>query len=590
MARETKAAATLRHQQLQVLQEAFSTFEIFLCACMEFLGFFASPLQKDIGRFIENSSGDIMVQAQRSQAKSTITAIFAVYFLIHRPNGRVLVVSAGGKQANEISTLITKLILFMPELECMRPDRTNGDRVSVENFDIHYSLKGLDKSPSVACTGITANLQGKRADLLIADDVESEKNSRSQGMRELLMTWTRDFSSIVQNGRVIYLGTPQSMVSIYNSLPARGITVRIWPGRFPTAEQIGNYGRLLAPSLLNLIAKRPDLQTGGGVDGKQGKPTDPKMLGEELLQKKEMAQGEAYFQLQHMLNTALADANKFPLKSKNLIVMRLADRLPVDVTRGMTAADSRKYQIGDEEFEVMWPCHVGTDYSKPELRVMYVDPAGGGKNADETAWTVLDMLNSRAFAREISGMTGGYELDKMEKLAYKVAKWRPDLLVIEKNFGFGAFAAVFQPVLKRILAEAKHTCALEEEFVTTRKEDRIINTLEPVIGRGALVLDEQVLLDDWYSTGIYAIDKRQTYTFATQFSRISRDVGALLHDDRIDSLVGALNVVLNRLKVRDDQASSRLRAAEHKQWVANPLGHPGQTPNRKGPRAKSFRK
>ena len=38
-------------------------------------------------------------------------------------------------------------------------------------------LKGVDRSPSVACIGITGQLPGKRADLLIADDIESPKNA-----------------------------------------------------------------------------------------------------------------------------------------------------------------------------------------------------------------------------------------------------------------------------------------------------------------------------------------------------------------------------------------------------------------------------
>lgn len=584
----TPIAKGTRFEQLSVLQQAYPTFDLFLVDAMAFLGFSTTPLQKDIGRFLETSSGDIMVQAQRSQAKSTITACFAAFFLIHMPTGRVLIVSAGGKQANEISTLVTKLILHMPELSCLRPDRSAGDRVSVEAFDIHHSLKGFDKSPSVACTGITANLQGKRADLLIADDVESEKNSRTQTMRELLMTWTKDFSSIVQSGRIIYLGTPQSVLSIYNTLPARGVTVRIWPGRFPTKEQLKNYGSLLAPAIRNAIAKRPELQSGGGVDGSQGRPTDPRLLNEEALQKKELAQGKAFFQLQHMLNTALADASKFPLKSEQLIVMRLGDKLPLDVVRGMTLNDSRKYQIGSEEFEVMWPGHVGEEYADPELTLMYIDPAGGGANADESGYVVASVLNSRIFVRELSGVPGGYSIPALESLAKVAIKHKVASICIEKNFGHGAFAAVFQPILLRLAKEADLTIGLEEDYSSGKKEDRIIDTIEPVLGRGSLIIDEQVLQDDWDSTSRYELTKRQTYTFATQFTRMSRIAGAMAHDDRIDALSGLVKRVLGMLRKRDDLAAEQQRAREAAKWWKNPLNHP-RTPEVTR-RSKNFRK
>jgi hypothetical protein len=196
------------------------------------LAFPTSEVQHDIGNFIAYGPQYLMVQAQRGQAKTTITAIFAVWSLIHDPAHRVLILSAGGKQANEISTLIVRLIMTMEQLEPLRPDPTNGDRTSVEAFDVHYTLKGVDKSPSVACIGITGNLQGKRADLLIPDDIESTKNSRTAMMRELLLDLTRDFTSICETGRILYLGTPQSQESIYNTLP--GVASQSASGRGAT--------------------------------------------------------------------------------------------------------------------------------------------------------------------------------------------------------------------------------------------------------------------------------------------------------------------------------------------------------------------
>ena len=76
----------------------------------------------------------------------------------------------------------------------------------------------------------------------------------------------------------------------------------------------------------------PTLRTGGGLDGSLGKPTDPVLLDEETLTKKELDQGQAYFQLQHMLNTKLSDEMRHPLKTKNLIVMAFPmDRAPGEI-------------------------------------------------------------------------------------------------------------------------------------------------------------------------------------------------------------------------------------------------------------------
>jgi len=230
--REGAEQALVRWEMLELVQAAYRTFTPFLEDVMTELGFATTEVQKDIASFLEHGPHYLMIQAQRGQAKTTITAAFAVWRLLHEPCSRILILSAGGTQANEISTLVVRIIMTMEVLAYLRPDRNAGDRTSVEAFDVHHSLKGLDKSPSVACVGITGNLQGKRADLLIADDIESQKNSQTEHQRQQLLNLTRDFPSICATGRIVYLGTPQSVNSIYNTLPGRGYTVRIWTGRF----------------------------------------------------------------------------------------------------------------------------------------------------------------------------------------------------------------------------------------------------------------------------------------------------------------------------------------------------------------------
>ena len=162
----------------------------------------------------------------------------------------------------------------MEELACLRPDRNNGDRTSTEAFDVHYTLRGDGMNPSVACLGITSNLQGYRADLLIPDDIESSKNALTMVQRENLLHLSKDFTSICSEGRIVYLGTPQSIDSIYNSLPGRGYKVRVWTGRYPTLEEEKEYGDTLAPYITSRLKANPELRVGGGVLGDKGIPID----------------------------------------------------------------------------------------------------------------------------------------------------------------------------------------------------------------------------------------------------------------------------------------------------------------------------
>jgi hypothetical protein len=562
---------TAAEKQLLFLQKMFPTFDRFLIVMMTALGYSTTQLQLDIGRYLENGPKDLMIQAQRGQAKSTITALFAIWYLIHHPKGSVLIVSAGGKQANEISTLIVKTIMNVDILTCLRPNQARNDRQSVEAFDINFDLRGVQKSPSVACTGITGNLQGKRATLLIADDVESMKNGRTAMMRELLMQNCRDFASIVQDaaGRIVYLGTPQTDSSIYNQLSAMGFALRIWPGRYPTDEQLGHYGACLAPSLMEALIEDPSLQTGGGLDGLQGQPTDAQLMPEESLQAKEMKQGPAFFQLQHMLSTKLADALRYPLKLVNMVVMRLGDLLPVSVVRGMSHDYIKDYQVGSLKVQLSAPQYVSQDVVKPTFRHMRIDPAGGGKNGDETAYAVSEQLNGTVYLRAAGGVPGGFEDKDLTRLAQIVARWAPDVLDIEKNFGFGAFTKVFMPYLDK----AGWKGGINETFESTNKELRIIDTLEPMLGRGSLVIDETIVLDDWDSTQAHPMDKRQGYSLLQQIAKITRDSGCLVHDDRLDAVAGTCGYWIGQMNQDSTRREAEARAAILAEKMADPFNY-----------------
>ncbi len=296
--RESLEEALQRWDDLEALQEHYTDFADFLHDVQdEIYGWETAPIQYDIGNFLAHGGSNIMIQAQRGQAKTTITAIFAVWCLLHDPKHRIVIISAGNDKASEISKGIINIINAMECLSCLRPDRNAGDRTSTENFDVHYTLRGEGMNPSIKCLGITSNLQGYRADLLIPDDIESSKNALTQVQREQLLHKTKDFTSICSDGRIVYLGTPQTTDSIYNTLPARGYTVRIWPGRFPTLEEEQEYGEFLAPWIKDRMQKAPDLRTGGGVLGDVGQPTDPgDRLGEASLQGKKVGSGPCILQ------------------------------------------------------------------------------------------------------------------------------------------------------------------------------------------------------------------------------------------------------------------------------------------------------
>lgn len=572
--REAAESADLRRKKLEVLQGHYTHFAILLRDVMRVLGFSPSWMQYDIANYLQFGPQNLMVQAQRGEAKTTITAIYAVFCLIHDPQHRILIVSAGGTQANEISTLVQRIIMTMPQFECLRPDKNAGDRTSVDAFDVHHSLKGIDKSPSVACIGVTGNLPGKRADLLIADDVESNKNSRTAANRELLLLITLEFSAICTGrpgvpGRILYLGTPQTSDSIYNTLPGRGFDVRIWPGRYPTPAQRDAYGPHLAPSIVARLDADPGLAFGGGPMGDEGQPTDPALFDEDKLQAKLRDRGPSSFQLNYMLNTRLMDAMRFPLKTENLIVIPGGgERYPLTITRGMSIQHQRTMQSSGYGFVMMTPHEMASETALLQGIHMQVDPAGGGANADETAFAVTGFLNSTVYVLAVGAVPGGYDGDGLRHLSEIAAKYKPSVITVEKNMGYGAFAKVFLPILRE-----KWKGELREEFVTGNKEARIIGTLEPIMARGSLVfLESAVEMDDDYTRRYSSTGKRQIYSLFHQIAKITQQRGSLAHDDRIDALEGSVRHWVARLALDQNKAIAAQAQKEFRDWVNDPLG------------------
>lgn len=579
--RETPEQALARWVTLKEVQRTYPTFTPFLEDCMEYLGFQCSWVQKDIGHYLEHGPLYRMIQAQRGQAKTTITAIYSVWRLLHDPTTRIVILSAGENMASQISTLIIQLITGIDLLECMRPDRSAGDRASRENFDVHYSLKGPDKSPSIACFGITSTVQGARADILIADDVESKKNSLTPVQRELLTDLTRDFTSICSKGDIVYLGTPQSVDSVYNGLPSRGYDIRIWPGRFPTKDEIPNYNGFLAPRIMQIVKARPDLQTGGGPMGDRGKAIDEVIVPEDLQVKKEVDQGPAYFQLQHMLDTALMDAGRYPLDPAKLFFADLRDSSNAPLNMQLTR--NRDFQIPvPAQYPLQLDLHLvpnmGDTFGKYSQTYMYIDPAGGGQNGDETGYAITREAAGKIFVVKVGGVPGGLHETHLQILVDLALQYGVDNIGIEKNFGNGALSSVITPMLFKACKEAgREPIGIEDIWESGQKELRIIDILEPVIENGRLIMDEQVIEDDWEACQKYPIQDRPIFSLFYQMARITRDRNCLIHDDRLDALAAAVRYFVIALAKDEDRALAQAKQDRYNKMVQNPLGMPSHS-------------
>lgn len=561
----------VRFTHAEAVAGHYPEFSDFAADGMSFLGFPLTDMQADIADFMQHGPRLRMVMAQRGEAKTTLAALYAVWRIIHRPSTRVLIVSAGEQNSNDTATLIVRLIMTWDILEYLRPDRAAGDRTSTMSFDVHYSLKGLDRSPSISCAGITSNLPGRRADLLIPDDVESNKNGATVLQRQQLLQLTKEFGSINTHGDILYLGTPQSKDSIYNTLPGRGFCVRIWPGRYPTPEEAERYGDKLAPFLAERILKDATLQIGGGLDGMRGKPADPQRYNEEALQEKELDKGPEDFQLQYMLDTTLSDAARQQLKLSDFLVANYdSDRLP-EITVYQAAP---KYEVQmPPDFVVplvkmYHPVPVDCQFVSWKGAYMFIDPAGGG--VDELAYGVSVAIGPYIHVLDVGGLKGGMTDENMDKLATVIRDLKVDTIRCESNMGHGLFEINLRAELqKRGLAHVGVT----GEYSTGQKEKRIIDSLVAPLQRHRIVLHKRVFDSDVECNKQHSRDKWALYSVFSQINNITTDRNSLAHDDRIEVLAGCVRHWKGVLALDEHKAAEARAKQEAREFIENPMGY-----------------
>lgn len=466
-----------------------------------------------------------------------------------------MVVSASKQRSDDFSTFTLRLINEMPILQHLRP--REDQRNSKISFDVGPAQAA--HMPSVKSVGIFGQLAGSRANHIIADDIEVPNNSMTEDMREKLLHAVGEFESIMipEKGRITYLGTPQTEESIYVKLrDNNGYDCRIWPARYPTLEKAESYRGSLAPTIQNTIER---------LEHMINKPTDPERFGNDELMEREAAMGRTAFTLQFMLDTTLSDQARYPLKLKDLVVMNLNhEKAPAQVQYAsgpeQHVKDLKNIGFnGDKWYRPMW---MSDEWLPYEGRVMSIDPSGRG--SDELGWSVVFHLHGNLFLMDAGGLQGGYETETLETLS-KIAKtWRVNEIVIESNFGDGMFKNLLQPVLSRTGCGA----GITEERANIQKEKRICDTLEPVMGSHRLIINKSLIERDikWCETN-------PKFSLFYQMTRITRDRGALRHDDRLDSLAQAVKYYLESMgrdeRTAADSYRESLKEADLKAFMDN---------------------
>ena len=520
-----------------------------------------TPFQYSIARFLQYGPDEskspwdapndrILIEAFRGAAKSWLTSAFVQWALLPRPADldhmrlgphlNILVVSAAKNRADDFSTFVHRCIAEIPELAVLSP--LDHQRQSKIAFDVGPAP--AMHMPSVKSLGITGQMTGSRADIIVGDDMEVPNNSQTHAMREVLRQRTTEFESILKpGGRQVVLATPQHEETLCEHLVEAGFTRRIWPVRYPDGALLVSYGPELAPLISEALETDPALE---------GHSTEPTRFDDEDLLERELSMGRSNFRLQFLLDTSMADADRHPLRLSDLIALDLDPEVgPERVVwaRDPELVDRLLPNVGLKGDRWYNPVRVkGVEQIPYKGVVMAVDPAGRGK--DETGYAVVANTHSQLFLLEAGGLPGGYDEASLRTLAETARDFKVNEIVVEANFGDGMFTQLLLPILRQVypvhVEEVKH--------FGTQKELRIIDTLEPVLNRHRLIVNRGMIERDARLRTDVGQETAPQYQLFHQLTRITRQRGALKHDDRLEAVAMAVGHWSERMAQDVDQA------------------------------------
>ena len=532
---------------INVVEALQNDFKLFLQALWQQLDL-PSPTraQYAIADYLQYGPKRLQIQAFRGVGKSWITGAFVLWTLFNNPEKKIMIISASKERADNMSIFLQKLIIETPWLSHLQP-KSDDSRWSRISFDVNCSPH---QAPSVKSVGITGQLTGSRADLMILDDIEVPGNSMTELMREKLLQLCTEAESILtpkDDSRICYLGTPQTSFTVYSKLAERSYKPFIWPARYP--RKVSQYEGLLAPQLV------ADIDNGA----EPWNVTDPDRFADEDLIEREAAMGRSNFLLQFMLDTSLSDSEKFPLKMADLVVTAVNPTTAPDSV--IWCSDPRNVikelpTVGLPGDYFYSPMQLQGEWHPYQETICSVDPSGRG--TDETAAAFISQRNGFLYLHQMCAYRDGYSDTTLLDILRHCKKYKVSKLVIETNFGDGIVAELF----KKHLQQTKQAIDVEEVRANVRKEDRIIDALEPIMNQHRLVVDKDVIDWDYKSNKNEAPEKRLLYMLFYQMSRMCREKGAVKHDDRLDALAQGVKYFTDCMSISAQEAVNQRKREE----------------------------
>ena len=246
------------------------------------------------------AAGDrrLLLTAFRGCGKSTLVGLYCAWWLLRDPAARILVLAADGMLAVKMVGTVRRILERHPLCAALLPG--TPEAWAMDRFTV--AREAVLRDPSMLAAGLSGNITGSRAELIICDDVEVPGTCDTPGRRAELRERLRETEFVLTPaGTILYIGTPHCADSLYRPAAEGGdgflagyrrLSVPLldadgasaWPERFPAeriAELRARVGPLhfarqmqleaveeraarLDPAALIRYAEEPDYRAAGG--------------------------------------------------------------------------------------------------------------------------------------------------------------------------------------------------------------------------------------------------------------------------------------------------------------------------------------
>ena len=502
------------------------------------------PIQIDFCNYLQPSmdgrtrTPDKNVLCHRNFGKSQLVKVFILWYLSIWPDSLVIFIGSNDTAASGAGISLRKMISEMSIFHHLRLKNKTNAKSQATEWDTPFAPVMYSQPSFLARSYRAGDLTGRRASLIVTDDLEVSNSVGQEATREDLQRLYTELGNIMAKKKPhfckINLGTPHKNDSFHFILDKEyAYKTRIWPAIYPDFSNFDEeYVKRVAPMYQKAIDKNPNL-----VNKAAGYLTIDDLKEKGYPHKTE-------FRFHYMLDHFARQEDIYPFRLEDLIIYDLTwPKLPTPIRWTNCDTNKREYPVKTFKDDTFYEGFATkeTKLASPQKVIMCIDPAGRGP--DEEVWVIAAALNGYIYIIDMGGFLKQDSGDKAGQQARAARQYNVREIIFECNASQASL-----DILRSTLASINHPCMITGIHQQKNKEYRIYEALYPTLTQHRLIINKKIIDSDLSRKNLTGY---QLFYQLTHFKNGKKS--DLRHDDRIDVLSLAIDQLSEYLAVDIDK-------------------------------------